>query len=416
MAGAIQVPGDKSISHRALMLSVLAEGTSVLRGILCSADIESTAAVLRLLGADIAPLSDELTVEGVGLGGMRAPPSDLDCGNSGTTARLVAGIVAGQPIRARFTGDSSLSARPMKRIADPLAAMGATLSFENGDGLPMTVGGAQLHGVDWDTGAASAQVKSAILLAALVSRVEVTVRETARSRDHTERMLTALGAQVHSQGAITHMAPPSALRPLAFAVPRDPSSASFFIALATLADEGELLLPGVCTNATRGGFISALARMGGSIDLENPSSELGEDIATLRVRPASLRALQIVAADVPSLIDELPMLACVAAGVGVALEIHGAAELRLKESDRIRAIVENLRRVGAVAEERADGLVVREGRKKLSGRILTRGDHRIAMAFGVLARVPGNEITVDDPGCVAVSYPGFWADLDRAVA
>lgn len=416
VSGTIEVPGDKSISHRALMLSAVANGRSRIRGILRSADIESTASVLRSLGAKIPPLSDEMSVDGQGLNGMRTPASDLDCGNSGTTARLVSGIVAGQPIRARFTGDASLSARPMKRIAEPLGAMGAEISFEKGDGLPMTVSGARLKEIDWDTHAASAQVKSAILLAALVSGVEVTVRERARSRDHTERMLAALGAPVRIRDLSVHLAATSALRTLDLTIPRDPSSAAFFIALATLADDGELFLPGVCANTTRGGFIGALTRMGGSIELDDPQNEAGEETATLHVQPGSLRPLQIVAADVPSLIDELPILACLAAGAGVALEIHGAAELRLKESDRIRAVVENLTRVGASAEERPDGLVVREGKRRLAGEVVTSGDHRIAMAFGVLAKVPGNDIRIDDPGCVAISYPNFWADLDRAVA
>ena len=364
----------------------------------------------------IPALSGEMRVKGAGLGGMTEPASDLDCGNSGTTARLMTGIVAGQPIRARFTGDGSLSRRPMRRIAQPLEAMGARISFETVDGLPMTVNGARLSPIDWDTHAASAQAKSAILLAALVSGVEATVRETMRSRDHTERMLNALGADVRVTDTVVHLTPVSALRSLDITVPGDPSSAAFFIALATLAEDGELILPGVCVNATRGGFISAVTRMGGSIELGDAANEGGEDTATLRVRPAALHPLQIVAEDVPSLIDELPMLACLAAGAGVALEIHGAAELRVKESDRIRAVVENLRRVGVAAEERPDGLLVPDGKRKLSGSVITRGDHRIAMAFGVLARIPGNEISIDDRDCVNISYPSFWTDLDRATA
>jgi 3-phosphoshikimate 1-carboxyvinyltransferase len=416
VSGAIQVPGDKSISHRALMMAALADGTSTLSGLLESEDVESTARVLRALGAKIPALADRVRITGIGLRGMKSHGTDLDCGNSGTTTRLVAGIVAGQSIRARFTGDASLSARPMKRIADPLVAMGATFTFSGDDGLPMTVTGAQLDPIDWDTRGASAQVKSAILFAALTSGVEVTVRETARSRDHTERMLAALGAGVRVDEMTVHFTPASSIRPLDITVPADPSSSAFFIALATLATEGELSLPNVCVNPTRGGFIAALTRMGGAIELENPSSEAGEDTATLRIRPAELKPLQIVAADVPSMIDELPMLACVAAGAGVSLHIHGASELRHKESDRIKAIVENLTRIGASAEETADGLVVLEGRKKLSGEVITRGDHRIAMAFGVLSKIPGNDIRIDDRDCVAVSYPGFWRDLDRAVA
>lgn len=398
------------------MLAALATGPSEIRGILRSADVQSTASVLRRLGANVPPLAERMTVDGMGLNGMRAPKDDLDCGNSGTTARLMSGIVAGQPITARFVGDGSLSARPMKRIAEPLTAMGAKISIAENDGLPMTIAGAQLKPIDWDTRAASAQTKSAILLAGLVSRVEVTVHEKMRSRDHTERMLASLGADVRVTGTTVHLTPTSALKHLDLSVPGDPSSAAFFIALGTLADSGELLLPRVCVNATRGGFISAVTRMGGSVELVDPANEAGEDTATIRVRPGTLRSLQITAADVPSLIDELPMLACLAAGAGVALEIHGAAELRVKESDRIRAIVGNLKRIGVSAEERPDGLLVPEGKHRLAGAVVTEGDHRIAMAFGVLSKLPGSGITIDDRDCVAVSYPGFWNDLDRAVA
>lgn len=416
VSGTIEVPGDKSISHRALMLSSLADGTSSVRGILESADIESTARVLRSLGADIPLLANEMKIRGAGLRGLRQPSVDLDCGNSGTSARLLAGVVAGQPISARFTGDKSLSARPMKRIAEPLTAMGASFNFDKSDGLPMKVTGAHLRGIDWDTKGASAQVKSAILLAALVSGVEVKVRETARSRDHTERMLTALGAKVTVSGSSVTLGATRSLKALDITVPGDPSSAAFFIALAILADNGELSLPRVCINPTRGGFVNAIKRMGGSIAFDDKSVETGEETATLRARPAKLRAVQVGADEIPSMIDELPMLACVAAGAGVGIEISGAAELRHKESDRIEAIVENLKRIGASAEEKPDGLIVREGKKKLAGEVITRGDHRIAMAFGVLGKIPGNDIRIDDRNCVAVSYPRFWSDLDRAVA
>lgn len=416
VSGTITVPGDKSISHRSLMFAALAEGSSTVRGVLRSEDLESTAAVLRSLGVGIPTLSGEIRVKGVGLLGMTSPQRDLNCGNSGTTARLVSGVIAGQPIQARLTGDSSLSARPMKRVSEPLSRMGARFEFEREDGLPMKIFGAQLTGIDWKTGRASAQVKSAILLAGLVSGVEVTVRETAESRDHTERLLSALGAKMKSSHLITRMSPPRRLESFDIRVPGDPSSAAFFLALASLASEGELQLPRVCVNPTRGGFIRTLVRMGGSIVLEDSDMEMGEDVATIRVSPAELHSARVEADEVPSMIDELPMLACLAAGAGVDLDIRGASELRHKESDRIRAIVENLRAIGAEADERPDGLVVTGGRRALNGRVVTHGDHRIAMAFGVLGKLPGNEITLDDAKCVAVSYPEFWRDLDKAVA
>jgi 3-phosphoshikimate 1-carboxyvinyltransferase len=414
--GTVRVPGDKSISHRSLILASLADGESVVRGILDAADIRSTAGAMRALGADIPPLSGDIRVTGAGLRSLRPPRVALDCGNSGTTTRLIAGIVAANPFAARFEGDASLSRRPMKRIAEPLSYMGARFEFEHGDGLPMTVRGVDLRSIDWNTGGSSAQVKSAILLAGLVSGVEVRVIERSPSRDHTERMLRAMGADVENDGNQVCLRPSHRLSPMEIDVPGDPSSAAFFVALATLAQEGELTLAEVCLNPTRTGFLDAMKRMGADIRLDETASSAGEEIGTLVVRPAELDDLSITASEVPSLIDELPLLACVAAGAGVDLEITGAEELRVKESDRINAVVENLLLVGAHAEELPDGLRVWPGRRQFSGTVDPRGDHRIAMAFGVLGAVSGNRITVKNPECVAVSYPGFWNDLRRAAA
>jgi 3-phosphoshikimate 1-carboxyvinyltransferase len=407
------VPGDKSISHRSLILSTLAEGESRVAGILDSEDVRSTASALRLLGANIPQLASEMRIAGVGLRGLRPPKAALDCGNSGTTTRLLAGVVAGHPFSARFEGDSSLSRRPMQRIAEPLTYMGARFDFERGDGLPMTVHGVDLRSVDWDTKSASAQVKSAILLAGLVSQVEVRVTESSRSRDHTERMLRSMGVDVESDRNQVCLRPARRLTPLDLAVPADPSSAAFFVALASLAGSGELQLDDVCLNPTRIGFISAIKRMGGEIRVTARATEGGEETGTLTVHPAQLGNLTITAADVPSLIDELPLLACVAAAAGVELEVTGAAELRVKESDRISVVVRNLRAVGARAEELPDGLRVLPGPREFSGSVDPQGDHRIAMAFGVLSAVSGNGIEIRNPEVVAVSYPGFWEDLRR---
>ena len=416
VAGTIRVPGDKSISHRSLILSAMADGESVVRGILDSEDVRSTAEVLRSLGADIPAFTDTIRVKGRGLRGLKAPRAPLDCGNSGTTTRLMAGVVAAHPFAARFTGDASLSRRPMQRVAEPLTYMGARFEFEHGDGLPMTVHGVDLRSVDWDTGGASAQVKSAILLAGLVAGVEVRVTEKSLSRDHTERMLRAMGVDVETDGNQVCLRPARRLRPLEIRVPADPSSAAFFVALAALATEGELVLTDVCLNPTRTGFFAALRRMGASVDEAREISSAGEELGSVRVKPATLRSTRITGQQVPALIDELPLLACVAAGAGIELEITGAAELRVKESDRINTVVQNLRAVGADAEELPDGLRVRPGRREFSGTIDPRRDHRIAMAFGVLSAATGNRITVKDPECVAVSYPGFWDDLRRAAA
>jgi 3-phosphoshikimate 1-carboxyvinyltransferase len=413
VSGAVRVPGDKSISHRSLILSTLAEGESRVAGILDSEDVRSTAGALRLLGANIPELAGEMRIVGVGIRGLRAPKFALDCGNSGTTTRLLAGVVAGHPFSARFEGDSSLSRRPMKRVAEPLTYMGARFDFERGDGLPMTVHGVDLRSVDWDTKSASAQVKSAILLAGLVSQVEVRVTETSRSRDHTERMLRSMGADVESDRNQVCLRPARRLTPLDLAVPADPSSAAFFVALASLAGSGELQLDDVCLNPTRIGFISAIKRMGGDIRVTARATEGGEETGTLTVHPAALGDLSITAADVPSLIDELPLLACVAAAAGVELEVTGAEELRVKESDRISVVVRNLRAVGAKAEELPDGLRVLPGPREFSGSVDPHGDHRIAMAFGVLSAVSGNGIEIRNPEVVAVSYPSFWEDLKR---
>ncbi|HEY1952691.1 MAG TPA: 3-phosphoshikimate 1-carboxyvinyltransferase [Gemmatimonadaceae bacterium] len=416
VSGTVRVPGDKSISHRALILGALASGESRVRDILDSEDVRSTAGVLRSLGAAIPPIGVDMRITGSGLRGFREPAGALDCGNSGTTTRLMAGVAAAHPFVSRFEGDPSLSRRPMKRVADPLTQMGARFTFENGDGLPMTVRGGELTAIDWNTRAASAQVKSAIVLAGVVSGVEVAVTEKALSRDHTERMLRAMGVQVRSDGNRVIAHPAQRLQPVDVRVPADPSSAAFFVALASLAGTGELMLTDVCLNPTRTGFFQVMLRMGAQIETVSKSTSGGEEIGTLLVRPSTLRGVTVRAEEVPTLIDELPLLACVAAAAGVDLEITGAEELRVKESDRIATVVQNLRSVGADAEELSDGLRVRESRRALSGSVDPRADHRIAMAFGVLSAASGNGIRVGNPECVAVSYPGFWEDLRRVTA
>jgi 3-phosphoshikimate 1-carboxyvinyltransferase len=412
----VRVPGDKSISHRSLILSSLATGVSEVTGILDSEDVRSTASALRALGARIPDLASRMKIEGRGLRGLLAPTSVLDCGNSGTTTRLLAGVVAGTSFSARFEGDASLSKRPMKRIAEPLTRMGARFEFDRGDGLPMTVHGGHLQSVDWDTKSASAQVKSAILLAGLVSHVDVCVTESSASRDHTERMLRAMGVDIENAGNQVCLRPATHLSAREIAVPADPSSAAFFVALASLARKGELVLDDVCLNPTRIGFLDVMKQMGGDIRSEQRMNAVGEEVGTLTVRPAPLRSLAVGGPQIPSLIDELPLLACVAAGAGVELVITGASELRVKESDRINAVVQNLRAVGAQADELPDGLRVMPGPRTFSGTVDPRGDHRIAMAFGILSAASGNGITIQNPECVAVSYPGFWEDLKRVAA
>ena len=416
VTGTVRVPGDKSISHRALILGALATGASRVRGILDSEDVRSTAGVLHTLGVSKDGISDDMRVEGVGLRGLNQPQHALDCGNSGTTTRLMAGVAAAHPFTSRFEGDASLSRRPMKRIAEPLGHMGARFEFAHGDGLPMTVHGAELRSIDWNTRAASAQVKSAILLAGLVSGVEVRVTEKSPSRDHTERMLRAMGVDVENDGNQVGLRPTTRIRAIEINVPGDPSSAAFFVALGALASSGEIILSDVCLNPTRTGFLEVMKRMGARLDVLNTVESGGEPIGTIRVQPSQLESIKVGGSEVPSLIDELPLLACTAAAAAVDLEITGAEELRVKESDRIATVVQNLRAVGAQVEELADGLRVIGSGGEIEGVVDPRGDHRIAMAFGILSAARGNRIRITNPECVAVSYPGFWDDLRRVTA
>ncbi len=412
----IRVPGDKSLSHRALIFSALGEGTSRVRGILHSHDVESTAGVLRSLGVDIPALADDMVIGGQGLRGLRPAMGDLECGNSGTTTRLMAGILAAHPFTSRLIGDASLSRRPMRRVAQPLTAMGARFQCEGGDRLPMTITGAALRGIEWRSEVSSAQVKSAVLLAGLVGGVVVSVNEPARSRDHTERMLIGLGIRVDIAGTRVTLRESHALPPLDIEVPGDPSSAAYFVALAAANPDIDIILPGVCLNETRNGFLGAVRRMGASIDLVRTGTEAGEEVGTITVRGGELRGISIDADDVPAMIDEIPLLACLAARAEGETVIRGAGELRVKESDRIAAVAANLGALGVRVEEAGDGMRVSGTKSPLRGKVHAFSDHRIAMAFGVLGALPGNRIQVDEPSCVDISYPAFWDDLRRATA
>lgn len=414
--GEVRPPGDKSISHRALILAGITRGKSRITGLLDSADVRSTAGALRALGAVVPPVGEEIVVTGQPARFLRAPRDPLDCGNSGTTARLLAGVAAGAGIAATFEGDASLSRRPMTRVAEPLRAMGANVTLPAHGGLPMTVMGAPLHFVEWESAVASAQVKSAILLAALLGGTGAVVREPHRSRDHTERMLRARGVEITVEDRAVEIAGGQILLPLDAAVPADPSSAAFLVAVALLADDGELVLRDVCLNETRTGFFRILRRMGADIELADRRDEGGEPVGSIVARPSALTATDIRPDEVPSLIDELPLFACLAASAEGESIVTGARELRVKESDRIRSVVGNLRSLGARAEELEDGFRVEGSGAPLKGRVATAGDHRLAMSFGVLAAHPRNRITIDDPACVEVSFPGFWNDLARITA
>ena len=422
--GDITVPGDKSLTHRALMFAAAAPGESRLSGLLPGADCRSTASVLRALGVEVPELptdGSEIRVRSAGITAWKAPREILDCGNSGTTARLMMGWLAGRPFCSTLTGDASLRSRPMRRITEPLARMGATFrELELPDRLPIEECGGPLDSFDYRSPKASAQIKSAILLAGVSGSVPVSVWEPVKSRDHTERILASMGAPIRSsaRGGGWHVdfeAESGALRPLEMDVPGDPSSAAFLIALAALADRGELRIRNVGLNPTRTGFIEAVRRMGVTVRVESERLSGGEPIGDLVVTPGTLAAIDVAGAEIPAMIDEIPILACLAARAAGETRITGAEELRAKESDRIVAIVENLRALGAEAEELPDGLIVRGSSRPLQGVARAHHDHRIAMAFGVLGAIPGCEVEVDTPDVVDVSFPGFW-DLLREVA
>jgi 3-phosphoshikimate 1-carboxyvinyltransferase len=424
----VTVPGDKSLTQRALILASLAEGESRLSGLLHGGDAASTAAALRCLGAGIGvlpPDGSELVVEGVGLGGLTPSDRPLDLGNSGTGTRLLLGVLAGSPIRATLTGDDSLRSRPMGRVTEPLTKMGARFDYQGAAGkLPVTVQGRRpLQPLDWQSPIASAQVKSAILLAGLVGGAAVRVREPALSRDHTERMLQSLGVKLATGSVadgweVALESPPERIWPFDFAVPGDVSSAAFALAFAVLGGTGEAIeVERVGLNPTRTAFLDVLGRMGAVVRVAVDKTAWGtEPVGSISVGPAPLRAVRVGKAEVPGLIDELPLIAAMGARAEGVTEITGAEELRAKESDRIAAMVENLRALGVRAEERPDGLDVEGSDRPLRGRIRTRGDHRIAMAFGVLGAIDGNDIEVDDRGAADVSFPGFWSLLERLAA
>lgn len=420
----IRVPGDKSITHRALILAALAQGTSILSGLLPAEDAQRTASALRSLGVQVPVIPDDgsaIAIAGHGLGGLKSPAEVIDCGNSGTTARLLLGLLAGCDLTATLTGDDSLRARPMRRVTQPLALAGARFEeLGETDRLPIRVTGGGLHEIFYDSPHASAQVKSALLLAGLTAGVRVTVTEPILSRDHTERMLRAMGADLvigHRPGELprVELNPPEFLDPLRLQVPGDFSSAAFFIAFGLLAPRGGVRIPGVGVNPTRSGLLAVLRRMGALLEEYAPCNICDEPVADLIVTPTRLKAAEIGAEEVPALIDEIPVLAALAARAEGETVITGARELRVKESDRIAALAGNLHAIGVDVEELEDGLIIRGSDAPLAGRVRCYDDHRIAMAFGVLAALPGNEIEVDDPACANVSYPSFWDQLRGAV-
>jgi 3-phosphoshikimate 1-carboxyvinyltransferase len=414
--GVHQVPGDKSITHRALLFAALARGNSRIVRPLVSLDTQSTARVLRQLGAAISPLREGAVVSVRGGQWQSSSSQTLDCGNSGTTARLLLGLLAGLPATARLSGDHSLRRRPMRRVTEPLSQMGARFPG-NPSTLPLTIIGGRLQGLEWESPVSSAQVKGALLFAGVAAGVPMTITEPVQSRDHTERILESFGYWVTITGTTIRFEPTGQVVPMEWVIPGDPSSAAFLVASALLGRSGTVRIGGVGLNPTRTGFLRVLERMGASITRENVRTVAGEPVGDLVASPARLSGTSVSPSEIPSLVDEVPILACLAARAEGESRFLGLSELRVKESDRLALLVENLTSIGVDASADGDDLTVRGTDRQLGGAVRTAGDHRIAMAFAVLGR--GQAVVVDDPACAAVSFPGFdeaLAAIEREVA
>jgi len=411
LRGEVRVPGDKSIGHRALLLGALADGTSQVRGFTGGADVEATLGAVEALGARVRRDGTRLEIDGAGLGLGRAEPVALDCANSGTTMRLTAGLVSAVPGEVTLDGDGSLRRRPMERVAAPLRQMGARIETHDGR-PPLRVRGTHLTAIDYTLPVASAQVKSAVLLAGLRTAGETRVREPLATRDHTERMLAAMGGGVTRAPGMVTVRGGVPLAPLVLTLPADPSSAMFFAVAASLVPGAELVLRDVGVNPTRTGGLELLARMGATIERRDAHEEGGEPRADVVVRAGTLSGIVITPDEVPNAIDELPILAIAAALADGETRLSGAGELRVKESDRLAAL-EQLRAVGGDLDVTADGFVIRGsgGRPLRGGRIVAGGDHRIAMAFAVARLRSEQGVEIDDPDCARVSFPGFFEQL-----
>ncbi|MBI5056723.1 MAG: 3-phosphoshikimate 1-carboxyvinyltransferase [Nitrospirae bacterium] len=430
LRGELTPPPDKSISHRAIIFSSLAEGKSIVRNFLYAEDPLSTIGAFRQMGIEIEDRRQktedrmqraegrgqreetEIIINGKGLSGLQAPKDEIDCGNSGTTMRLLCGVLAGQPFSATLKGDASLSRRPMKRVMGPITQMGAVFKSEDGH-PPLTVTGGQLKPIHYKSPVASAQVKSAILLAGLYCNGVTSVSEPERSRDHTERMLRASGVDLKIDGLTVSVRGRAKLDPFELTVPADFSSAAFFIVAGIIVPQSEILITNVGINPTRVGLVEILKSMGANIRLENEREVSGEPVADISVTHSQLSGIEISGDMVPRSIDEFPILCVAAALARGKTKITGARELRVKESDRIAAMAAELRKMGVNVEELEDGLII-EGREKLkSANIQSYGDHRIAMSMAIAALMADGETTVSDTDCINTSFPGFVEILEK---
>ena len=414
LKGQLAVPGDKSISHRAVMLGSIASGNTEIHHFLQGADCLSTISCFRRMGVEIENRGNMVFVHGKGMRGLSAPSGMLDCGNSGTTMRLMSGILAAQPFPSTLTGDASIQKRPMKRIMEPLTQMGAhILSLRENGCAPLRIKPGKLHGIHYHTPVASAQVKSAILLAGLYGDGPTKVTEPTLSRNHTELMLRHFGAEITSEDVTAAVMPAKELYGAKVEVPGDISSAAYFIAAALMVPGSEVLIRNVGVNPTRDGMIRVCQAMGADLTLENVRGREAEPMADLLVRHSSLKGVEIGGEIIPALIDELPMIAAMACAAQGTTVIKDAAELKVKESNRIRIMVENLSAMGADIRETEDGMIIEGGRPLHGASVDSHLDHRIAMTFAVTSLIADGVTTIKDADCVRISYPGFYQDLSR---
>jgi 3-phosphoshikimate 1-carboxyvinyltransferase len=417
LRGRLTVPGDKSISHRALMLGAIAEGETRIRGLAPGEDVRSTLSCLRQLGVSIQEQNSEIIVRGRGLAGLQKPQAILDAGNSGSTMRLLSGILAAQSFASTITGDASLRRRPMRRIIEPLAQMGARITAEQNDCAPLTIHGGKLRGIHYKLPVASAQVKSCVLFAGLGAEGETVVEELIPTRDHSERLLRLMEANISvsseqlsvNSGKIRIGA--GKLRGSEIDVPGDFSSAAFFIAAALLLPGSELVVQNVGINPTRTGFWDAVREMGAAIEFAKIKNESYEPVADLAVRQQALQGIKFSGSRIPLMIDEIPILAVLATQAEGATHIRDAKELRVKESDRIAALANNLRAMGATVEELPDGLVICGPTPLCGAAIDSGGDHRLAMAFAIAGLIADSPTTIRGAACVDISFPGFFERL-----
>lgn len=419
LKGSVTVPGDKSISHRCIMFGSIADGITEVRNFLQGADCLATIRCFRSLGIEIEETDSTVTVHGKGLHGLSAPDGILDVGNSGTTTRLLSGILAGQPFESRLSGDESLNSRPMKRIMDPLTQMGARISSIPGNGCaPLHIAPSSLHGIHYDSPVASAQVKSCILLAGLYADGETSVTEPSLSRNHTELMLREFGADIRTTHALDSTRATASIRPCSglygqkITVPGDISSAAYFIAAGLIVPDSEILIENVGINPTRAGILKVCEDMGGNITLLNERTEGGEKIADILVKTSSLHGITIEGDIIPTLIDEIPVIAVMAAVAEGTTVIKDAFELKVKETDRIETVTDNLKAMGCNVTPTADGMIITGGKLK-GASIHTLLDHRIAMAFSIAALVAEGNTKILDSKCVDVSYPTFYDTFEQ---